>query len=117
MEFEVAKKAYLQKIKTAVVAGNVPLELIINFDESDVNIVPSSQWTQAEKGSKRVEISGFDHKHQITLTVAGILLLGNFYLFEFCTKGRQKDVIRHLLFQMGSMFGICPITGPIATLV
>ena len=33
----------------------------------------SSQWTQAEKGSKRVEISGFDNKRQIILTVAGTL--------------------------------------------
>ena len=49
MEFEVAKKAYLQRIKTAMVGGNVPPELIINFDESNVNVVLSSQWTQTEK--------------------------------------------------------------------
>ena len=89
MEFEVVKKAYLNKIKAAVVDGKIPPELIINFDQSGVNIVPSSQWTQAEKGSTRVEVSGYDDKRQITITVAGTLS-GEFLPFQILYTGKTE---------------------------
>ena len=89
MEFEVVKKAYLNKIKAAVVDGKIPPELIINFDQSGVNIVPSSQWTQAEKGSTRVEVSGYDDKRQITITVAGTLS-GEFLPFQILYIGKTE---------------------------
>ena len=72
-EFELAKKTYLKKIKKAVVDGKIQPELVINWDQTGVNVVPASQWTQAEKGSSRVEIAGVGDKRQITVTVAGTL--------------------------------------------
>ena len=89
MEFEVVKKAYLNKIKVAVVDGKIPPELIINFDQSSVNVVPSSQWTQAEKGSTRVEVSGYDDKRQITITVAGTLSV-EFLPFQILYTGKTE---------------------------
>ena len=35
--------------KKAVKDGKIPPELAINWDQTGVNVVPSSQWTQAEK--------------------------------------------------------------------
>jgi len=46
---------------------------VINWDQTGVNVVPGSQWTQAEKGSSRVESAGVGDKCQITVTVAGTL--------------------------------------------
>ena len=66
-------KAYQQKIKMALVGSNAPPKLITNFNESGVNVLSSSRWAQVEKGSKWVEISGFDDKCQITFTMAGTL--------------------------------------------
>lgn len=41
-EFELAKKAYLKNIKTAVADGKIRKELVINWDRTGVNVVPAS---------------------------------------------------------------------------
>ena len=53
-EFELAKKSYLKKIKKAVVDAKISPEMVINWDQTGVNVVPASQWTQEERGSSRV---------------------------------------------------------------
>ena len=56
----------------------IPEDLIINWDQTGLKYVPVADWTFAEKGSKRVEISGLDDKRQITVlltcTMSGKLL-------------------------------------------
>ena len=44
----------------------IPPELVINWDQTGINIVPVSQWTMDVEGAKRVEITGIDDKRQIT---------------------------------------------------
>ena len=44
----------------------VPAELVINWDQTDLNYVPVSQCTMAQEGAKRMEIDGKDNKRQIT---------------------------------------------------
>ena len=75
-EFAAVKKQYLRQIKKTVKDGKIPPVLVINWDQTGVNVVPSSQWTQAEQGSTRVEIAGAGDKQQITLvgTLSGKLL-------------------------------------------
>ena len=75
---EYKKKGYLRQ---AVRDGKVPPELVINWDQTGVNVVPSSQWTQAEKGTSRVEIAGAGDKRQ-THSVATCCH------FKFYTKAR-----------------------------
>ena len=89
-EFELAKKTYLKKIKKAVVDGKIPPELVINWDQTGVNVVPASQWTQAEKGSSRVEIAGVGDKRQITVTVAGTLS-GKLLPFQVLYEGKTEQ--------------------------
>lgn len=52
--------------------------LIINVDETGVNIVPVGNWTMDHEGNKQVKITGLDDKLQITVTLActasGVLL-------------------------------------------
>ena len=50
----------------------IPAELVINFDQTALNIVPTSDWTMEAEGSKRVEIITKD-KRQITAVLAGTL--------------------------------------------
>lgn len=45
------------------------MDLVLNWDHTGVNIVPGSQWTMTEKGSKRVACAGVDDKRQITIVV------------------------------------------------
>ena len=42
-EFESAKKSYLKKIKRAVIDAKIPKELVINWDQTGINVIPSSQ--------------------------------------------------------------------------
>ena len=51
----------------------IPDELVINWDQTGIKYVPVSQWTMAEKGSKRVELEGVNDKRQITAVFAGSL--------------------------------------------
>lgn len=41
-------------------------ELILNWDQTGIQIVPSSTWTMDREGTRRVEMVGAKDKHQIT---------------------------------------------------
>lgn len=45
---------------------DIPIELVINWDQTGIYYVPVSNWTMAKEGDKRVEIVGKDDKRQIT---------------------------------------------------
>lgn len=64
--YEQEKLKYLNKINQKMKSKNIPAELVINWDQTGINIVPVSQWTMDVEGSKRVEITGIDDKRQIT---------------------------------------------------
>ena len=49
---------------------NVPANLVINWDQTGVNMVPGGQWTLKFVGSKQVTIAGLDDKRQITVVLA-----------------------------------------------
>ena len=51
----------------------IPYDLIFNWDQTGLNIVPGSVWTLDRKGTKRVEIAGIDDKCQITAVIRGTL--------------------------------------------
>ena len=69
--FEEIKEQFLLDIKSLIVMEDIPKELLINLDQTAMNIVPSSSWTM----EKRVEVAAIDDKCQITAlftcTVAG----------------------------------------------
>lgn len=88
-EFKLAKKGYLTKIKRVVKDGKIPPELVINWYQTGVNVVPASQWTQEEKGSSRVEVVGVGDKRQITVTVAGTLA-GTLIPFQMLYGGKTE---------------------------
>ena len=48
----------------------IPSELVINWDQAGVNLVPSQNWTMEQQGTSRVEIAGINDKRQITVTLA-----------------------------------------------
>ncbi len=55
-EFEAAKTRFLQEIIEVVKVEEIPVELIFNWDQTGLNLVPVSSWTMDLKGSKRVAI-------------------------------------------------------------
>ena len=45
---------------------DIPNDLVINWDQTSMKIVPSSSWTMEKCGTKHVEIAAADDKQQIT---------------------------------------------------
>ena len=86
--FKKAKKSYLKKIKRSVKDGKIPPELVINMDQTGINVIPA---TQEERGSARVEVAGIGDKRQITVTLAGTLSVVACFHFKCCTKARHID--------------------------
>ena len=69
-EFKEIQRSYLAEMVHIAQANNVPPQLIINWDQTGLNTVPTSSWAMEEQGSKRVEIVGLGNKRLITTTFA-----------------------------------------------
>ena len=119
--FEELKVQFLIDIKTIVTLEEIPLEPIINWDQTAMHYVPVSSWTMEVKGAKRVEITGIDDKRQITAVFAysmdfpmQLVYQGKtekcHLTFQFpcdwhithspnhwCNEGTMKDYIRKML--------------------
>lgn len=54
-DFEKIKAEYLQRIDNAVSENRTPSNLIINWDQTGLNMVPASQWTMTDKGPSKYE--------------------------------------------------------------
>ena len=67
----------------------IPGELIINWDQTGLNLVPAAQWTMALKGSRRVEIKEIDDKRQIT-GVFCVSLFGDFLPIQIIYGGKTN---------------------------
>ena len=61
-DFEEIKQQFLLDIKSLVVLEDIPKELLINWDQTAMKIVPSSSWTMEKRGTKRVEIAAINDK-------------------------------------------------------
>ena len=64
--FDEIKEQFLLDIRSLVVMKDIPKDLLINWDQTAMKIVPSSSWTMEKRGTKHVEIAAIDDKHQIT---------------------------------------------------
>ena len=64
-DFLQVKATFLQEIIDVVKMEDVPAELMINWDQTGLNLVPAPSWSMAAKGSKCVELKGQNNKQQI----------------------------------------------------
>ena len=70
-DFEEVREIFLNDVSSVVLMEDIPLSLIINWDQTGVHFVPVSQWTMEVKGARRVEIAGLSDKRQMTMVLAG----------------------------------------------
>ena len=80
-DFIILKEQFLSDIKTVSLMENIPADLVINWDQTAMKIVPSCSWTMERKGTKRVEIVAIDDKRQITAVLVALFLV-IFYLYS-----------------------------------
>lgn len=85
--FASIKKAFLQEVVQTIEMEEISPDLILNWDQTAVKIVPTSTWTMYHQGAKRVEVAGANDKRSITAVFYGSLL-GNFLLLQVIYKGK-----------------------------
>ena len=95
--FDDLKEQYLLDIKAVVEMEKAPPELVLNWDHTGINIVPGSQWTMEEKGSKRVGVSGLNDKRQITAVFCASLA-GEFLPVQLIYQGKTQACLPRYVF-------------------
>ena len=102
------RKSYLLQIKGMVGAHKIPSQLVINWDQAGVKLVPSSNWTLEQEGRERVEITGLNDK-QPHLQVHS---QGTYFHCKSCTKERLRGAILPRRSLMASTYGMHQTIGP-----
>ncbi len=64
--FQQEKEKFLATITNIVKKHDIPEQLIVNFDQTQVKIVPASDWTLNEAGAKQINMTALDDKRAIT---------------------------------------------------
>lgn len=95
--FAEVKKQFLNDVVSIVEFMEIPAELILNWDQTGIKIVPSCTWTMDQQGSKRVEIVGVTDKRQITAVFCGSLT-GDFLPIQVVYKGKTSRCHPHFKF-------------------
>lgn len=88
-DFSRRKTSFLQEIVDVVSMEEIPMDLIFNWDQTGLNLVPVSSWTMAAKGSKRIEVQGLTDKRQITGVFCGTLV-GEFLPIQLIYGGKTS---------------------------
>ena len=56
--FAKAKESFLKSIREMVTMEDIPPELVLNWDQTGLNIIPSSSWTMDQRGQRQIELVG-----------------------------------------------------------
>ena len=94
-DFEELKTLFAFDVRCIVEINKIPDSLVINWDHTGVNYtlyVPVSSWTMEKEGSKRVEITALDDKHQITL-VLGVTTHSSYLLPQLIYAGKTSKCL------------------------
>ena len=88
-DFKQAKKQFLKEVAEIVVMEEIPPELVLNWDQTRLNVVPASAWTMDKQGKRRVEMIGLKDKRQITAIFCGSIQ-GDFLPIQLIFKGKTS---------------------------
>ena len=88
-KFQKVKRSYLNQIASIVHIHNIPAELVMNLDQTGINLVPAGNWTTAPQGSRRVALAGVGNKRQVTATFA-CTLSGAFLNMQLLYQGKTN---------------------------
>ena len=88
-EFKEKKSTFLNDVYTIAQMEEIPAQLIMNWDQTGIRLVPSSNWTMEKRGARRIEIAGSKDKRQITAILCGTVQ-GELLPMQVIYKGRTK---------------------------
>ena len=88
--FKKIKEKFLLDIKNVIITmDEIPVELIINFDQTALNYVPSTSWMMEKEGTSRVEVVAKDDKRQMTAVFGGSMS-GDFLPPQLIYEGKTE---------------------------
>ena len=88
-DFAVRKRDFLADLVTTVEMEDIPLELVLNWDQTGIKLVPVSSHTMDAKGSLRVEVAGVTDKRLITALFCGSAS-GDFLPVQIIYQGKTN---------------------------
>ena len=112
--FNEIKDVFLANVTAEVIMNDIPDDLIINWDQTALQFVPTGQWTMRQSGDKVIPVSHSDNKRQITAVLAATMK--GEYLPNSFIKEKYSNVTHKLTFLRSGTSGIRRITGQIKTL-
>ena len=92
-----SKQPFLSDVRAIVIMEEVPPELVLNWDQTGIKIVPIDTWTMELRGFKCVELIGLQDKRQITAVFCGTLV-GDFLPVQLVYKGKTNRCHTHFAF-------------------
>ncbi|KAG0422625.1 hypothetical protein HPB47_001564 [Ixodes persulcatus] len=69
-DFENIKSEFLAKVENVVRENKIAEDMIINWDQTGYKLVPVSDWTLEEGGSRQISVVGREDKREITVLFA-----------------------------------------------
>ena len=86
-DFDARKRQFLTDVSTTVAMEEIPGELVLNWDQTGIKLVPSTTWTMERRGERRVEMAGINDKRLITAVFCGSAT-GDFLPIQLIYKGK-----------------------------
>ena len=83
------KFTYQREISKVVLDNDIPLDLVLNLDQTPLSYVSPGKYTFCLKGSGTVPIKGVDDKRQITATFT-VSATGAFLTIQLIYQGTTK---------------------------
>ena len=109
--FAEVKQKFLDDVVETVEMEEVCPELILNWDQTGIQVVPSSTWTMEREGVSCIEMVGAKDKRQITAAVFCCTLQGDSFLYNSFTKERQVDATQNFSFHQDGILRMHRNTG------
>ncbi len=85
-DFMKLKEAFIADVSSVVKIEDIPAELILNWDQTGIRLVPAASWTMDKVGSKRV---GVGEKRQITVVLCGSMIR-DYLALQVIYQGKTK---------------------------
>lgn len=86
---EFAQEYYLTHVVATVIMEEIPMEVILNWDQRRIKMVPSPGQTVDQQGVKWVEICGVNDKRYITAVFCGSST-GDFLSAQIIYRGKTN---------------------------
>lgn len=96
-DFDLVRERFLERFRSATLDNDVPDELIINFDQTGIDVVPISNWIMAQEGAKQLSITAIDDKRHLTAVMA-CSMTGYFLPLQMIYTGKTEKCLPNFKF-------------------